>query len=70
MTFEDRVLNRFDSQDERLLELLKDIHTIKTDLEVLKAQRDGTAGGIKLVGWVLVFGVNIASVIVTYFIAK
>lgn len=59
----ERLLDRFDSQDERLLELLKEVSEIKTEIAVLKAQRGGVA-------WVLVFGVNIASVIVTYFIAK
>jgi hypothetical protein len=70
----ERILDRLDAQDARSQEFreetLKALGEIKTDIAVLKANNAGARGGIKLVGWVLVFGLNIVSVAVTYFIAK
>lgn len=59
----DRLLDRLDDIEKRQIETLKEIGELRVEIAVLKSQRSGIA-------WVMVLGVNVLSVAVTYFLAK
>ncbi len=70
----DRMFDLFEEErqanDEFREEMLRAMGELKTDIAVLKSQRDSNRDGAKLIGWILVFAMNVVSVGITYLISK